>query len=190
MNFQKYLILTASFILLVLTGCGGNTASNQTAVNSASNGRAANANAAPSANSLTTVTKTPEAATTDDAPTLAPVVQGYYDALKKKDDVQLKKVLSQELIKTTQADMKNEKVTGTMAAYLALSDTIPEKPVEVRNEKIKGDKAVAEVKGGAYLNWSPIAFVKEEGQWKLSNENPEVEAVKNGANKSGGNPVK
>ncbi len=189
MNFQKSLILITSFILLILTGCGSNPANNQTA-NSKSNVNAVNANAEPNSSGATTVTKKPEAETTNNAPTLAPVVQAYYDALKKKDDAGLKKVLSQDVIKSTQADMKDEKAAGTMAAYLAETDTIPEKPVEVRNEKINGEKAVAEVKGGAYLVWSPIAFVKEDGQWKLSNENPDVEAVKSAAKANGGNPAK
>jgi hypothetical protein len=68
--------------------------------------------------------KKPEAATTNNAPTLAPVVQTYYEALKKKDDALLKSVMSQEFIKTVEADMKAEKKTS-IAAYMAEFDTIP-----------------------------------------------------------------
>jgi hypothetical protein len=45
--------------------------------------------------------------------------------------------MTQEFIKDIQADMKTEKKTN-MAAYMAEFDTIPETPVEVRNEKIEG----------------------------------------------------
>ena len=116
-------------------------------------------------------TKKPAAATTNNAPTLAPVVQTYYEALKKKDDALLKTVMSQEFIKTVESDMKAEKKTS-IAAYMAEFDTIPEKPVEVRNEKIEGTDAVADLKGGAYINWTPFAFTNEGGKWKFTGGSP------------------
>ncbi|MGH9819124.1 MAG: hypothetical protein ACRD43_03050 [Pyrinomonadaceae bacterium] len=116
----------------------------------------------------------------NEAPTLKPTVVAYYDALGKKDDAALKKVLSDELVKSLEADMKAEKKTG-LAAYVAETDRIPENGIQVRNEKIAGDKGVAEVKGGSYINWTPLAFIREGGVWKLSNENPDVDAVTKGS---------
>ena len=84
--------------------------------------------------------------------------------------------MSAELIKTVEADMKEEKKTN-LAAYLAENRHDTDKPIEVRNEKIEGEKGVAEIKGGAYVNWSAIAFVKENGAWKMSNEKPEISDV-------------
>ena len=167
------LILTfVTGIVLVAAGCGESTTPT-----GGSNTNVANANSitnvnAPAGNTggLET-TKKPEAATTNNAPTIAPVVQTYYDALKKKDDALVKSVMSQEFIKSVEADMKAEKKTN-MAAYMAEYDTIPEKPVEVRNEKIEGNNAVAELKGGAYLNWTPFAFVNEGGKWKFTGGSP------------------
>jgi len=83
----------------------------------------------------------------------------------------LKSVMTQEFIKSVEADMKQEKKTS-LAAYMAEFDSIPEKPVEVRNEKIEGNDAVAELKGGAYLNWTPFAFANEGGKWKFTGGSP------------------
>ena len=92
----------------------------------------------------------------------------------------MKKVLSDELVRSLEADMKAEKKTG-LAAYVAETDRIPENGIQVRNEKIAGEKGVAEVKGGSYINWTPLGFVHEGGVWKLSNENPDIDAVTKGS---------
>lgn len=147
-----------------------NVANNQSAP---TNGNTTNGNGT----AITAPTPKPVAPTTNNAPTFAPIVQAYYDALKKKDDAGVKKIMAAEFIKMTEADMKDEKKTS-IAAYLAETDTIPDKPMEVRNEQIEGDKGVAEVKGGAYPNWTPFAFVKEGGAWKISNESPDIKNVK------------
>ncbi len=126
---------------------------------------------------ITAPTAKPVAETTNNAPTFAPIVQAYYDALKKKDDAGVKKIMAAEFIKITEADMKDDKATS-ITAYLAETDTIPDKPMEVRNEQIEGEKGVVEVKGGAYPNWTAIAFVKEGGAWKISNESPDIKNVK------------
>ena len=170
MNMQFKIFLTFVFGLgIVMAGCGGTTTTTNVANTTAAN---ANANAtAPEANTGLGTTKKPEAATTNNAPTLSPVVHAYYEALKKKDDALLKSVMSQAFIKSVEDDMKDEKRTG-LAAYMAEFDKIPEKPVEVRNEKIEGSDAVAELKGGAYINWTPFAFVNEGGKWKFTGGSP------------------
>lgn len=168
MRFKISLTFLAAFGVL-MSGCGSEAPSNLANTNAAN---VANANAAkPATNSALETTKRPEAATTNNAPTLTPVVHAYYEALKKKDDALLKSVMSQEFIRSVEADMKEEKKTG-IAAYMAEFDQIPEKPIEVRNENISGDNAVAELKGGAYVNWTPLAFVNEGGKWKFSGGSP------------------
>jgi hypothetical protein len=184
MQFKTISILIALAISVLASGCGTATTPNANAGNfNAANTAAANAN-----NPLET-SKKPEAATTNNAPTFAPVVAAYYDALKKKDDAAMRKVLSQDLIKDIEADMKEEKKTS-IASYLAEIDQVPETPVEVRNETISGEKGIAEVRGGAYPNWTKLAFVNEGGTWKLSNESPEVESVEQGSNSKPSNAVK
>ncbi len=168
MNMQFKIFLSLVLSLGILSAACGGT---DVAVNIA-NTNAVNANAdTPGANTGLETTKEPEAATANNAPTLAPVVQTYYEALKKKDDALLKSVMSGDFIKSVEADMKEEKKTS-IAAYMAEFDSIPEKPVEIRNEKIEGSDAVAEIKGGAYINWTPFAFINEGGKWKFTGGSP------------------
>lgn len=173
----KILFFTTFFsFTLLMAGCGGPTGSNGNSTNKP-NANLANPNANVAGIPTTTKDKGP---TTNDAPTFGPVVRTYYEALKKKDDALLKTVLSQAMIKKLEAEMKAEKKSG-LAAYAAELDRVPETVIEVRNEKIDGDKGIAELKGGTYVNWSAIAFVKEDGKWKMSDESPEIEAVKSSA---------
>jgi hypothetical protein len=180
-NFWTEIIMRLNLIFTFVTGialatagCGGGatTPTGGANTNVANvNGNANVADSAPIGNSGIETTKKPEAATVNNAPTIAPVVQAYYDALKKKDDAMLKSVMSQEFITSIEADMKAEKKTN-MAAYLAEFESIPDKPVEVRNEKIEGNDAVAELKGGSYLTWTPFAFANEGGKWKFTGGSP------------------
>ncbi len=169
-NMQSKIIFFAATLLfsIIIIGCGG-TPANST------NANTSNTNASNSGGPLDT-TKKPVGETTNNAPTLAPVVQAYYEGLKKKDDNAVRSVMSAEFLKTIEEDMKDEKRTD-LAAYMAEYDTIPEKPVEVRNERIDGDKAVAEIKGGAYVNWTPFEFVKENGVWKFTGGSADIQNV-------------
>jgi len=162
----------------LLAACGGPAPGSNSSNVSNSNSVNANNSTVNSNNTLEPVKK-PEASTLNEAPTLKPVVVAYYEALKNKDDAALKKVLSNDLIKSLQTQMKEEKKTG-LAAYAAETDKIPENGIEVRNETINGDKGVAEVRGGSYPNWTPLGFVREGGVWKLSNESPDINAVTKG----------
>ena len=174
---SKLIIFTTLFALtLLLSGCGGST---DNTANNATNKSNTNTNQQNS-NDLTPAKK-PETPTTNEAPTLKPIVVAYYDALKKKDDAALKAVLSAELIKSIEEDMKSEKKTK-FAEFVAETEKIPDGAIEVRNEKITGDKGQAEVKGGTYLNWTALAFVCEVGYWKMSNESPDIEQVTKGTN--------
>ena len=168
MKFNIFLTFVVA-IGLTMTGCGGTTTNTNVSNSNLAN---ANVNAPPPAtNSELEPVKKTVAATTNNAPTLAPVVQTYYEALKKKDDALVKSVMSQDFIKSIESDMKEEKKTS-IAAYMAETDSIPDKPVEVRNEKIEGNNAVAEIKGGAYLTWTPFAFINEGGKWKFTGGSP------------------
>ena len=170
MNLKAISIITILAIFMI--GCGGSATQGNT-----SNTAAANTNtAAPATNSGITTTKKTEAATTNDAPTIAPVVRAYYEALKKKDDAGVKAVMSQEFLKSVQADMKEEKRTD-LAGFMGEYEKMPEKTIEVRNEVINGDKAVAEIKGGTYVNWTPFAFIKENGAWKFTGGSPDIQSV-------------
>lgn len=163
---------------IVVSGCGGE------APNSTANANTANANASnTSPHGPLSTTKKPEAETTNNAPTLAPVIATYYEALKKKDDSEFRSVLTQPFIKNLEADMKADKETGSLVAYVAKTESVPEQPVEVRNEQITGNKGVAEVRGGVYKTWTPFAFALENGKWKLTGGSSDLDAVQQPANK-------
>jgi hypothetical protein len=182
---MRYQILLFTAILsfsVVFAGCSGEPAANK--ANNTTNINAGTNTVAPdnSNNSITTTKKT-EVATTNNAPTIAPVIAAYYEALKKKDDAALRKVVSQATLKQWEADMKEDKKTS-LVAFLLEIEPIPDKPVEVRNEKIEGDSAVAEIRGGSYAVWTPFKFVRENGEWKRTNESPDFESVKKSATES------
>ena len=178
MRFQITFLTAILTFSVLLTACPGpevpNANTNQVNVN-------ANATKANLTSPINT-TKTPEAATTNAAPTLTPVVKAYYDALKKKDDAALKKVMTQEFIKSLEADMKGEG-GKSLAAYAGELEDLKAN-IEVRNEKIEGDKAIAELKGGTYVNWTPFEFAKENGEWKFTGKSPDVSNVKKSVSNS------
>lgn len=169
MRFFTFFILTTFFI-----GCGGAVENSNTTANS----KPVNANTTNgSANNPLATTKTPEAATTNDAPTLAPVLAGYYAALNKKDEAGTKKYLSQAALKYWENEAKTEKKTAF--AYLLESEEPLNEKREIRNEKIEGDKAFAEIKGGSLGVWTATMFVKENGEWKFASPEDSFKETQN-----------
>lgn len=158
MRFQiiVFLILTIFF-----SGCTSSTDTANTAPNKPAN--TANVNAG---NPLET-TKKPETATTNNAPTLSPIVQNYYAALRKNDEAGVRKYLSQSALQYWQDEMKSED-QPSLLKMMEENEAPIEVSREVRNEKITGDTAVAEIRGGTLGVWTPIAFVKENGEWKFA----------------------
>lgn len=158
-----------SVCLISLTGCGGSTPPPGNS-NTVSNTKV-NSNSAMNAFEGQ---KKPETAKNNDAPTLGPVMKAYYDALRNKDEAGLRKVYSQAALKELEADMKSEG-KKSLVDYIGSSEPPGDKPFEVRNEKIEGDTATAEIKGGSYAVWTRWAFVRENGEWKLA---PQSESLK------------
>lgn len=177
MRFQITFFISILIFTIFLTGCPAPPTPPNANVNGTNNAAAPN-----NSTSDLTTTKKAEAPTENNAPTIGPVVAAYYDAIKKKDETALRKVLSADFIKSLEADAKSEK--KSLIAFLVEIEKVPEKPVEVRNEKIEGEKAVAQIKGGTYLNWTPFEFVKENGEWKYTGKSPDFKDVSNSASNS------
>jgi hypothetical protein len=163
------------FFTVFLIACSGNSETSNTASNTTT--RNANGASSNAANNPLATTKQPEAATSNNAPTLAPVVQNYYAALQKKDETAAKKILSQSAIKYWDDEAKAEKKTG-FAYLLEAEEPLAEKR-EIRNEKIEGDAATAEIKGGSLGVWTPIKFVRENGEWKFASPKDSLESLQN-----------
>lgn len=178
MRFQILIFWTILIFSIILTGCTGEPAKpntnsnvNQTTVIDPNKN-----------NSALNTSKTPTEATINNAPTLTPVFKAYCDAMTKKDDAALRKVYSAATLKAFEEDMKadNEK---SLAKFLE-ADQVSNELCEVRNEKIEGDIGIAEVKTKGMPNGAKIKFVKENGEWKLTTDSPEVNAVKKSAENS------
>ncbi len=181
MRFQILIFSSILIFTIILTGCPGNS---PTTNGNSTNVPANVANNSIANNGLNTTVKTP-ASTTNDAPTIAPVFKAYCDAMTKKDEAAIRKLYSTATLKSLEADMKAEN-QKSLVKYLE-ADQVSNKLCEVRNEKIQGDTAIAEVKTEGAPNGFAIKFVKENGEWKITTESPELDSVKNSvsdANKS------
>lgn len=182
MRFQIIFFTTIFVFALFSSGCNLPAPVNSGNISSANKLDNAAAAATDSTNPLKTE-KAAEAATTNSAPTVAPVVAAYYEALKKKDDAALRKIYSRETLKSLEADMKEEK-KSSLAEFITELEPVPARPFETRNEQLQGDTAIAEMRGGSYPNGIKIKFVKENGEWKMTNESPEFQSVKQSASNS------
>ncbi|MDQ3131223.1 MAG: hypothetical protein M3Q99_10745 [Acidobacteriota bacterium] len=181
MSFQKSVISINAFIIFLLLTFSACSSADTT--KNAANANLATANITKAnANNPLVTTKKADEETVNKAETIAPVVAAYCDAMRKKDDAALRKIYSRASLQKLEADMKaeNEK---SLAAYLS-SEPVGDKPCEVRNEQIKGDKAVAEIRTETYPNGIKVYFVKEDGAWKITDESPEFEVVKQSSTNS------
>lgn len=159
MTARSFTIFSLFLVSVLSFGCGG-TANTNTTTNvntTAANTASKDENSNP-------------------APTLTPVFKAYCEAMVKKDEAALRKIYSSATIKYFEEEMKAEKIKSLMK-YLE-DDAVSGNICEVRNEVITGDKAVAEIRADSYPNGIKIEFVKENGEWKLTNKSPTLDAVK------------
>ena len=175
MRFQILIFCTILIFSILLTGCP----SSQPTPNTSSNNGQTNVQDPNKTNSALNTNKTPVETTTNNAPTVAPVFKAYCDAMTKKDEAALRKVYSAATLKSLEADMKEEN-EKSLVKYLE-ADRVSNKLCEARNEKIEGDVAIAEVKTEGAPNGFKVKFIKENGEWKLTNEFPDFKAVKDSA---------
>jgi hypothetical protein len=171
MRAPIFVLFSIILLAAVLSGCGGATTTtpNSNAVN------ATTANKTNSNNPLETTKKEPEGVT-NNAPTLTPVFKAYCEAKIKGDEAGLRKVYSQGTLKHFEEGMKKEKIK-TLVQYLELDKVTP-KLCEINNEKITGDRATARIKFESAPNGIEVVFVKENGEWKMTDESPTFDAVK------------
>lgn len=160
MQYRSGIFVAVFLFSVALAGCGGPTANvNVNAVKQDTN-NAANTNAQ---------------SVTNNAPTLTPVFKAYCEAWVKNDEAALRKVYSSETIKSFEKQMKEEKVKSLMK-FLEV-DRVSGTPCEVANEHITGDKATAMIKSNKYPRGLPVEFVKENGEWKLTNKSAAITSM-------------
>ncbi len=177
MKFNILALFSLIIFSIFIAACGS------TPANNAGNGNvnAPKVNTASPVNAVAVTTPTP-AQTTNDAPTLSPVYKALCDALLKKDEVAVRKVYSADTLTNFAQQMKENK-TASLLKFL--EDDVPTGPCSTKNEVITGDKAVAEIVSNIYPNGFKVVYVKENGEWKMTNQSPTFDNVK----PSGANPA-
>jgi hypothetical protein len=161
---RAILVFSLVSISLFVIGCGSPAPANNAPANNA---------AAPPANSnnvLQTTTPAPES-TTNNAPTLTPVYKAYCAAVVKKDDAAIRKYYSADTLKSFEEQMKEDNIKS-LSKFLEI-DQVSNELCEVRNEQFSGDAAVAEIRTKGYPNGIKVVWIKENGEWKMTNRRPE-----------------
>lgn len=162
-----FLILIVSFTLAIAAACGGSgDPANKPVANTNANIPATNSN-----NPLAVSTPTP-AQVQNDAPTLGPVFKAFCAAVEKKDDAALRKVYSSESLRDAQKIMDEDGISS-LGEYFSQDGTSSEL-CEVKNETINGDTGTAQVTTKSMKSVG-VVFVKEDGQWKVTNRVPGFE---------------
>lgn len=161
MNFKIILIISVILVSSFLVACGDTTVTTNTNSTNTFVGKS-NTNTDP----LAVSTPVPEAVT-NNAPTLTPVVKSYCAAKISKNDAMLRKIYSSDTIKHFEEKMKEEG-EKSLVEYLS-TDQVDNSLCEVVNERITGDTAIGKIKIKGYPNGFAIHFVKEAGEWKLTN---------------------
>lgn len=165
---NKAIIIAVIAVTSILSfGCGG-------AANTSNTNANANTAAANSTNPLET-TKPKIEEPSNDAPTLSPVYKAYCEAWAKNDEAVLRKIYSSDTIKSFEADMKEAK-EKSLIKFLE-DDKVSGTPCETKNEEIKGDTATARIISNIYPKGLKVVFVKENGEWKLTNKVPDIDSV-------------
>lgn len=172
-------ITAAAFLsaVLMMSACGPSEESENT---SNAGKESPSPSAAQSEDPLGGIEKTPTPAEKVEAVTLKPVVQAFCDAMRKGDDAGLRKVYSQATLRDLDADMRADGV-ATLTEFLA-GEPVGDK-CEVANERIQANVGEALVITKTYPNGIMIKFVKENGEWKMTNQSSDFDAVRKAATK-------
>lgn len=179
MTLRFAIFITVLAAALLAIGCGDAATTSNT-----SNAKANTTNA--TANNSAVATTTPAvAATTNNAPTLTPYFKAYCLAMEKKDEAGIRKAFSKDTLDAFSAQMKEDGIKS-LVEFLSI-DQVTTALCEIRNEEIKGDEAIAELKTAAIPNGERFIFVKEGNDWKLTNRSPALDAVKQTADKPAAN---
>jgi predicted lipid-binding transport protein (Tim44 family) len=170
MSLRNSLFILLSAVSLILAGCGGTEGPANSNTANTANANTANVARANASNAVAVTTPTPDQVT-NNAPTLTPVYKAYCAAVVKKDEAAIRRFYTADTLKSFEETMKEDNVK-TLSEFLK-DDKISNEMCEVANERIKGDKAVAKVRTPAYPNGYEVLFIKENGEWKMSNISPE-----------------
>jgi hypothetical protein len=171
MKRQQSILAMMTLAALALVGA----ACSKTATNSNNANTSVNTSNT-TANTTTTTTNTANTTANTSTPTppstanSSPMAtfRAVYDAFRNKDAAALKKTMASADLKALEERSKKngESADGFLKMLVESPDTTPPAVLEMRNEKINGDKATVEVKDEKG-NWDKISFLKEGDEWKV-----------------------
>ncbi len=93
----------------------------------------------------------------------------YVQAMKKKDVVKMKALLSQGSIKMAESEAKAQNIPLDEVILRETLFTPDQKTLKFRYEKIDGDTATVEIENTPN-RFDRIPFVKENGVWKIAKD--------------------
>lgn len=96
-------------------------------------------------------------------------LKSYTLAIKKKDTTTMKILLSDASIKMAEQQARSQNTTVDDVVKEEKLFSEDQKTVQYRNQKIEGERATIEMKNAAG-SWDTIAFVLEEGVWKIDKQ--------------------
>ena len=180
MRFQSLVFIFTISLSISFSGCFGGSETKKPETNKNTSANSSNKPAKDNSNTPNGTKRTPTPKTINPAKIVKPIVKAYCAAMQKKDEASLRKIYSSASLKQMAADMREDGVK-TLAEYLS------NEPVgnrcQVRNEKVSGDAAIALVTTQTYPNGIQWKFVKENGEWKMTNQSSDFDAVRKGAKK-------
>ena len=93
----------------------------------------------------------------------------YTQAIRKKDVVKMKALLSTGSIKMAEAEAKAQNVAIDEIILRETLFSSDQKTLKFRNEKIDGETAIIEIEN-SFGSFDRIPFTKENGIWKIAKD--------------------
>ncbi|NNE97589.1 MAG: hypothetical protein HKN25_01075 [Pyrinomonadaceae bacterium] len=182
MRFQSLLFIFALAASTLLFSCSGGEQDKKPEENKEVTANKSNEKSKGNSNVPAGTSRTPTPETVNQAETVKPVVEAYCIAMQKRDESSLRKIYSSASLRQLDADMRADGVRS-------LTEYLSNEPVgnkcSVRNEKIAGNAAIALVTTQTYPNGIQWKFIKEKGEWKMTNQSSDFDAVRKATKKSG-----
>jgi len=179
MRFQNSGFIFIVSIALCLTGCFSDEPTENSNIESNApnqNTNISDVNNSNTKNPLETTVANTAPKELNEAVTLKPIVDAYCAAINSGDDAALKNIYSKASWNALSADSRSEG-QKSVAKYLGDSEPTGGK-CRVVNEKMSGDVAEAIVITQTYPKGVPLKFVKEDGNWKMTNQSSDFDAVR------------
>lgn len=104
-------------------------------------------------------------------------LKAYNEATKENNAAKMKALLSKGSMKMAEDEAKSQNVSVDEIVMRETFYSPGQTKVEIRNQKIEGEKASIEVKN-SYGTWDIVPFVKEDGEWKIAKDRYAEELMK------------